>query len=566
VSGVERTDGSDRLARATAAWRDLLGDDRVVVGPGTEAPTGHGAMPHLSAPAAAGLVRVRSTDEVSQVVRIAGECGVPLYPVSRGKNWGYGDANPVGAGQVVLDLSGMDRVVEVDPELAYAVVEPGVSQQQLHTHLTELGLDLWMSSTASTPDGSLVGNLVERGFGATPYSDHAAHACGLEVVLADGTVVQTGLDRYAGTAGHVYRWGLGPHLDGLFTQSNLGIVVRAGIWLMPRPERYSAFALTLDDDHQLGEAIDRLRRLRLAGVITGPVFVENAVRTLANRRQYPWEETGGATPLPHDTARALLRQQGEPGTTGAWNALGSLYGTRRGLHAALRDVRDGLRGVGELHFVVPSRLRRTERVLGPLARLPISPARQVVRRVRQARLGLRALEGAPSARGLNVTRWRLRDRRAGACDDPTREGSGLHWLAPVCPATGEHVRRCVDLVERHMTASGFEPLIRIAVNDSRSLFVTTLLTFDRGVPDEVRQAEVCHRTLTEQLIDAGFPPYRAAVTTMDLLDPGGASYWKVVGTLKQALDPGGILAPGRYDPEVASRARRALAVDGRSAG
>lgn len=63
--------------------------------------------------------------------------------------------------------------------------------------------------------------------------------------------------------------------------------------------------------------------------------------------------------------------------------------------------------------------------------------------------------------------------------------------------------------------------------------------------------------LTAKLIEAGFPPYRAGVSSMDLLDPGRATYWEVVSTLKEALDPRGIIAPGRYDPRRARELRGA---------
>ena len=170
-------------------------------------------------------------------MRIAREHGVSLYPVSQGRNWGYGDACPVGAGQVVLDLSAMNRIVEVDPDLAYAVIEPGVTQGQLAAHLRAMDGNLISSVTGGSADASVLGNLIERGFGFSPYGEHAANACGMEVVLADGTLLKTGMAGYEGSASaYSYRWGLGPSLDGLFTQSNLGIVVRAGVWLMPQPE------------------------------------------------------------------------------------------------------------------------------------------------------------------------------------------------------------------------------------------------------------------------------------------------------------------------------------------
>jgi len=162
---------------------------------------------------------------VREVVRRAGAAGVPVYPISTGRNWGYGDAcAPVG-GCVLLELSRMDRIVEVNVPLAYAVVEPGVTQGQLARHLEESGLPLVLDATGAGPDTSIIGNVAERGFGHTAYGDRFAHALCFEAVLADGSVVTTGFGSYEGArAAHLYKWGIGPVLDGVLTQSSLAVI------------------------------------------------------------------------------------------------------------------------------------------------------------------------------------------------------------------------------------------------------------------------------------------------------------------------------------------------------
>ena len=77
----------------------------------------------------------------------------------------------------------MNRILDFDEKLAYVTVEPGVTQGQLYAFLQGRGSRLWMDATGASPASSLVGNAVERGFGHTPYGDHFANTCGLEVVL-----------------------------------------------------------------------------------------------------------------------------------------------------------------------------------------------------------------------------------------------------------------------------------------------------------------------------------------------------------------------------------------------
>ncbi|MEY3123461.1 MAG: hypothetical protein RI993_2286 [Pseudomonadota bacterium] len=116
-----------------------------------------------------------------------------LDPISIGKNLGYGAAAPAERGQVVLDLKRMNRIIEVDKDLAYALVEPGVTYQQLYDHIKENKLDLWLSMPAPSAIAGPVGNTLDRGVGYTPYGEHFMFACGMEVVLANGEVLRTGM-------------------------------------------------------------------------------------------------------------------------------------------------------------------------------------------------------------------------------------------------------------------------------------------------------------------------------------------------------------------------------------
>ena len=184
----------DSLPQALVEWRAVLGAERVLVEGDGLARLSRTTLSGAHAPVAALLPRTR--DEVVALVRIAGAHGVPLYPISRGRNWGYGDRCPVGPGQVLVDLGGLDRVLEVNDELGYAVIEPGVTQGKLLAHLRDTGSGLWLDATGSGLEASVLGNSIERGFGHTPYGDHFAHTATFEVVLADGSVVQTGLGDY----------------------------------------------------------------------------------------------------------------------------------------------------------------------------------------------------------------------------------------------------------------------------------------------------------------------------------------------------------------------------------
>lgn len=106
-----------------------------------------------------------STDEVVAIVKIANKFKIPIWPVSRGRNFGYGASAPRVRGSCVVDLGKrMNKILEIDEENAWCRVEPGVSYQMLYDELQRRGSKLWVD----VPDlggGSLIGNAVERGGG-----------------------------------------------------------------------------------------------------------------------------------------------------------------------------------------------------------------------------------------------------------------------------------------------------------------------------------------------------------------------------------------------------------------
>jgi FAD/FMN-containing dehydrogenase len=82
----------------------------------------------------AGFVFPDSVEAVQAIVRIANRHAIALWPVSKGKNWGYGAATPVYAGALIMVLERMNRILEVNEELAYTVIEPGVTYGQLNRY------------------------------------------------------------------------------------------------------------------------------------------------------------------------------------------------------------------------------------------------------------------------------------------------------------------------------------------------------------------------------------------------------------------------------------------------
>ncbi|MCO5165127.1 MAG: FAD-binding oxidoreductase [Planctomycetes bacterium] len=528
-----------RARRALAAFERAVGAAHVVVDEAALARYGRSTGPADCRPLA--VVCPSTTEEVQAVVRAAGRAGLPLYPIARGRNWGYGDACAPAPGQVIVDLRRMDRILEVDRDLAYCVIEPGVTQGQLRERLQ--GTGLWMDATGAGPGASLVGNTLDRGFGHTPYGDHVASTCGMEVVLADGRLLRTGFGHYEGArAASTYRYGVGPSLDGLFQQSGMGIVTRIGLWLMPAPEACLGYFIRCDAEDDLEPMIDALRRLRLDEVLRSAIHVGNDLRVLSGRTRYPWERAGGRTPLPDDLRAALRREHG----VGAWNVAGALYGSRECVAAARRVVRRTLGRRWRVVFVDERRLAQADLLGRLLARVGLGA--RLRRQVDLGRDVLKVLQGVPTDGALPGACWRVRGPLPPGPVDPLAANAGLLWVSPVAPASGAAAREVMDIAGPIYLEHGFEPLVTFTLITPRALCCVTNVAFDRREPEEAARAAACYDALVEALMARGFIPYRTGPLGFGKLARGSSVFWDVARQLKDALDPAGIMSPGRYDP------------------
>ena len=157
---------------------------------------------------------------------------------------------------MVLDLKRMNRILEVNEQNAYALVEPGVSYFDLYRYIQEKGLKLWVD----VPDpgwGSPIGNSLDRGGGylMPEYRNHFDSHCGMEVVLANGEVMRTGMGALPGAkTWQQYKSGFGPWIDGMFSQSNFGVVTKMGFWLMPEPDAYLSGTVTVSTSRRSDSA------------------------------------------------------------------------------------------------------------------------------------------------------------------------------------------------------------------------------------------------------------------------------------------------------------------------
>ncbi|MFD2843964.1 FAD-binding oxidoreductase [Paracoccus cavernae] len=116
------------------------------------------------------VVQATTVEQVQAVVKICDEFAIPVWTISTGRNFGYGTAAPAKRGTVVLDLKHMNKIIEIDPDLGTALVEPGVTYQQLFDYLEANNLPFYLSCPAPSAIAGPVGNTMDRGVGYTPMA------------------------------------------------------------------------------------------------------------------------------------------------------------------------------------------------------------------------------------------------------------------------------------------------------------------------------------------------------------------------------------------------------------
>ncbi|MFV8819336.1 FAD-binding oxidoreductase [Haliea sp. E17] len=199
------------------------------------------------------VVRPQSVEQLQELVRATAAQGVTLN--LRGGGASYTDGYIADTeDQLLLDLSGMDRITEINELDGYVTVEAGVTWKALKETLDERGLrtPFWgpFSGMIATVGGSMSQNTISHGSGAHGIS--AQSVLGMDIVLADGTLLQTG--SAAAGSGPFLRY-FGPDLTGLFTGDcgALGIKARITLPLLRRrpAHRCASFAFpTLEAMHE----------------------------------------------------------------------------------------------------------------------------------------------------------------------------------------------------------------------------------------------------------------------------------------------------------------------------
>ncbi|MBV8380720.1 MAG: FAD-binding oxidoreductase [Paucibacter sp.] len=490
----------------------------------------------------------KSVGEVRAVVRDARARGAFLYPVSTGLNWGYGSASPPRAGAELLDLSGLnailnaDRISESNP---VAVIQPGVTQGQLADFLAERCPSLTFNVTGSARATSVLGNALDRGVGyeGPRYPD----LFGLEIVTGTGELISTGFRRLGEDSplAHCHPAGTGPILDGLFLQGNSGIVTSACFRLRPRRARQVAVTLAVRPGVGLGALIDTLAGLKREQVLSTVMHIGNPLRgrvsLMHGVASYLQEQCGvsaeGLMPLAEQVVASVA--------AGEWVGLGGVAGTERQVAAALHEIRRRVRAVATMRVFDERRLALGYRVMHSLRFLPWARNQAAAINAIRPLHGL-AL-GRPTDAAIDNLLWRFgrADLPAARLDE---SNCGLIFINPALPMDGRFVERALQALEAVAAQHGHVLYTTVNLETENSLVAVINLLFDRSDPAACAQAKRCADAIYAEIRRLGLEVYRARADMMGQVVDAASPYWQAIARVKKSFDPDGVIAPGRYCP------------------
>ena len=159
------------------------------------------------------VVRPGNPEEVSEILKVANHFKIKIIPRGNGADL-TGGAKPIGDGGIVLDVTRMNKILDVDERNRVVTVEVGISWSELCEQLSQVGIGYYTGSTgpasgfSATIGGGLSNNTVGGG-GAALYGAVTEQCVGLEVVLPTGEIIYTGAKANSFCEKPFTRFGLG---------------------------------------------------------------------------------------------------------------------------------------------------------------------------------------------------------------------------------------------------------------------------------------------------------------------------------------------------------------------
>jgi 4-cresol dehydrogenase (hydroxylating) flavoprotein subunit len=501
-----------------------------------------------SAGGESGPVIATSVAEVIRAVQDARASGQSLYPISTGRNWGYGGAAPVLKSSRLLDLSGMNQILnaaEISLRHPVALVQPGVTQGQLKAFLDRECPQLMFNVTGSGRDTSVLGASLDRGVGY--FGPRREDIFGLEVVTGRGELIYTGFRRLGQESplAHSHPYGFGPILDGLFFQGNFGIVTSACFRLFPKHEAHSALSISLPDTRNLPALIDRMAHLKRSAVLASVAHIGNRARTHSSLQYGVVDYLSNYCGIPAKQALTESVKCLDLISQGEWTGLAAVCGTTAHVASSVKEVRHQLAGIATVREITRRDLDRAYPILHALRKWRWFRAQAAAIHAIRPLHGL--VEGIPTDAPIENLLWKYGELGRIAPAQFEASTCGVLFSNPALPLEGHAVADAIEVLQQVAAAHRQTPYVTLDIEGDTTLVAVINLLYDKSDARASEAAFECSNAMLARMLELHLHPYRARVDMMSaLIDPHDL-YWRYVSGLKETFDPDDVIAPGRYN-------------------
>lgn len=525
------------LGEALSDWARVLAPGHIMTGNDLEQYNNCTSQTrrHISA-----ALKPDTTEQLQEIVRIANRHEIPLYPVSTGKNWGFGGASPVVDHCVVIDLSRMNRIVHFDSKLGLLTIEPGVTQQQVVDFLDANDYQFLIPVICSSPNCSLLANTLERGFGMVPNADRFMHLMSLKAVLPNGDLYQSLLSDAGGERiDQAYKWGVGPYLDGLFSQGNFGIVTQVTLSLSPKTDEVTLFFFRIRPDTSMEALLDRLRDLKhQAGGIINTIELGNRMDA-----EHGMRDRSVRKDMSH-SSESICKPEN-------WYAFGTIHANKPLTKAAISTMKSVMRGVAcDFGFIDKKNIPSLSKP-GVFSFLRSKTTKFLRENRSLIEEMYEFVQCRPQLKALYYAYHRFGAPESASDLERDIKKTGLIWHAPAIPAHGKDLRQFLECFHGLSQKYNLSPNWQISMIQPTCVQVAVHIFFDPETEREI--AYDYYKELFEAGREMGYLPVRLHIDAMPWMVPDKDSpYLNFIDSIKRAIDPKNIMMPGRFT----SRSRR----------
>jgi len=413
-------------------------------------------------------------------------------------NWGLGSKS-VNNEDIIINLSKLRKIEELNEEFGYVVIEPGVTQNQLSEYLEKNNSNYIIDVTGSSKETSILGNALERGIAYN--SQRVESIIRLEVMDKEGAIFSTGLNHFKDSAfelKNLYPYNIGPDLRGLFFQSNLGIVIGATVKLLKKHVNLHTIQLNFYHEIDMYQAMNIFKKLCEENIIQGIPHLPNRERKISSILPMLIREFKQKNILISDTEIKKTLDFFMPTD---WSGMTYVWGDAKIVKRKIKLIKKELGKYCKIKIYRNSHFKLIDYALSIFPKNKFLIVLSSFKKI----FGLCVGKPTNMALGSIVTQETFEVNNRNLHEVVDREVEGFHYLLPIAPLNDKYAKLLVSLTQETLDENGFRSAITLNIISSNILEAVISVKYESK---EYERVMALFEVLTNTFERNGIYPYR----------------------------------------------------------